>query len=371
MKSFVNYQRFTFCMAAVTAILLIACGNEQSSAVSEFYGPDDYLKVKKTDVHAHIFRSDSAIYEQALKDNVALITINVESPDSPPIDSQQYFALRQQQLSNGNVHWMATFGSANINEPGWAEKELSRLKNSFDSGALGIKVWKNIGMTVKNKDGKFIMVNDAVFDPIFDYLEKNNIPVLGHLGEPKNCWLPLEQMTTKNDRNYFSEHPQYHLFLHPDYPSYDSIISARDRLLDKHPKLKFIGAHLGSLEWSVDEMAKRLDKYPNMSLELAARMGQVQYQTLTEYKKVRDFFIKYQDRIMYGTDLGVVESDNADTIKAEAHHVWLRDWNYLTSADSLQTPFLDKKIKGLQLPKETIDRIYYKNVEKFFGIKLK
>ncbi len=371
MKSFVNYQRFTFCMAAVTAILLIACGNEQSSAVSEFYGPDDYLKVKKTDVHAHIFRSDSAIYEQALKDNVALITINVESPDSPPIDSQQYFALRQQQLSNGNVHWMATFGSANINEPGWAEKELSRLKNSFDSGALGIKVWKNIGMTVKNKDGKFIMVNDAVFDPIFDYLEKNNIPVLGHLGEPKNCWLPLEQMTTKNDRNYFREHPQYHLFLHPDYPSYDSIISARDRLLDKHPKLKFIGAHLGSLEWSVDEMAKRLDKYPNMSLELAARMGQVQYQTLTEYKKVRDFFIKYQDRIMYGTDLGVVESDNADTIKAEAHHVWLRDWNYLTSADSLQTPFLDKKIKGLQLPKETIDRIYYKNVEKFFGIKLK
>jgi len=371
MKSFANYQRLAAGLYAVTAILLISCGNGQPSAVTPFYGAADYLKVKKTDVHAHIFRSDSAIYEQALKDNVALITINVESPGAPPIDSQQYFALRQQQISHGDVHWMATFGSVNINEPGWAGKELSRLQQSFDSGALGIKVWKNIGMTVKDKNGKFIMVNDAVFDPIFNYLEKNNIPVLGHLGEPKNCWLPLEKMTTNNDRNYFKEHPQYHMFLHPDYPSYDSIISARDRLLDKHPKLKFIGAHLASLEWSVDEMAKHLDKYPNMAIELAARMGQVQYQTLTDYNKVRDFFIKYQDRIMYGTDLGVVEGNNADTIKEEAHTTWLRDWNYLTSADSLQTPFLDTKIKGLQLPKETVDRIYYKNVEQFFGIKLK
>ena len=371
MKPFINYQRPAAGLYAVIAILLISCGDGQPSAVSAFYGADDYLKVKKADVHAHIFRSDSAIYEQALKDNVALITINVESPDSPPIDSQQYFALRQQQLSHGDVHWMATFGSVNINEPGWAEKELTRLKQSFDSGALGIKVWKNIGMTVKDKNGRFIMVNDPVFDPIFNYLEQNNIPVLGHLGEPKNCWLPLEQMTTNNDRHYFKEHPEYHMFLHPDYPSYDSIIRARDMLLDKHPKLKFIGAHLASLEWSVDEMAKHLDKYPNLSIELAARLGQVQYQTLTEYNKVRDFFIKYQDRIMYGTDLGVTERDNADTIKAEAHAAWLRDWNYLTSADSLQTPFLDAKIKGLHLPKETVDRIYYKNVEKFFGIKLK
>jgi predicted TIM-barrel fold metal-dependent hydrolase len=366
-----SYRRFSSSMVicGIACFMLVqACGSKSDSK-SEYYGADDFVKVKKTDVHAHIYTADMGLYEQAEKDNVSLISINVEVPGEPPIDSQQYFALRQQQQSGGRVRWLATIGTTMINEPGWAEKELTRLKNSFDSGAIGIKVWKSIGMTVRDKKGNFIMIDDPVFDPIFDYLEQNNIPVLGHIGEPKNCWLPLEQMTTNNDRNYFREHPEYHMFLHPEYPAYDTIIKHRDNLLEKHPKLKFIGAHLASLEWDVDEIARRLDKYPNMGVETAERFGQLQYQSVANYDKVRNFFIKYQDRIMYGTDLVLFENDNRDTIQQKARALWLRDWKYFTTGDSLQSPQVNSRFKGLQLPKEVVDKVYYANADKWFGKK--
>jgi predicted TIM-barrel fold metal-dependent hydrolase len=180
-------------------------------------------------------------------------------------------------------------------------------------------------MTIRDKDSNFIMIDNPVFDPIFNYLEQNDIPVIGHIGEPKNCWLPLDQMTTINDSAYFASHPEYHMYLHPEYPSYEDIIRSRDHLLEKHPHLRFIGAHLGSLEWDVAEIAKRLDKFPNMMVETAARIGQLQYQSIQNWQKVHDFFIKYQDRIMYGTDLQADESQTPDEVRKHAHHRLTKD----------------------------------------------
>ena len=317
-------------------------------------------------MHAHSLTSHPDFVEQAKADNFTLIRMNVEVPDYPGLDTQQNYVLQLRRTYPNDIYCVTTFETATINEPGWADRQIAYLKKSFDSGAVGVKVWKNIGMTIRNKAGNFIMIDDPVFDPIFNYLEQNNFPVIGHIGEPKNCWLPLNQMTTRNDSAYFAAHPEYHMFLHPEYPSYDTIINARDHLLEKHPKLRFNGAHFGSLEWSVDEIAKRLDKFPNMSVEPAERFGQIQYQSLTNWQKVHDFFIKYQDRIMYGTDLEQVQSDNGKEVRKHAHDVWTRDWKYLTSGDSLQSPYQNVKFKGLQLPKEVIDKIYYKNPERFY-----
>ena len=110
-------------------------------------------------------------------------------------------------------------------------------------------------------------------------------------------------MTTENDRSYFRDHPEYHMYLHPEQPSYASLIAARDRFVARHPKLSFVGAHLASLEWSVDELATFLDSHPNATADLAARMTQVQYQSQSDRGKVRRFFVKYQDRLLYGSDL--------------------------------------------------------------------
>ena len=95
------------------------------------------------------------------------------------------------------------------------------------------------------------------------------------------------------------------MYRHPEFPSYEDQIVARDRMLEKHADLQFVGAHLGSLEWSVDELAKRLDRFPNMAVDMAARIPHLQVQSVKNWQKVHDFMIKYQDRLIYATDHGV------------------------------------------------------------------
>jgi hypothetical protein len=103
-----------------------------------------------------------------------------------------------------------------------------------------------------------------------------------------------------------------------------------------------------------------------MSVETAARMGQLQYQSLDNWQKVHNFFIKYQDRIMYGTDLEQSHTDNPDSVRKNAHEQWTRDWQYLTTGDSLQSTMVNRKFRGLNLPKEVIDKIYYTNANKWY-----
>ena len=368
MKSLVGKKKLLTIFLLVGMYFQQGC---QSSNRQNYYSAEDFLKIKKIDVHAHQLTARPGFVEQAIADNFKLISLNSEVPDYPPVDSQQNYSLQLRHRYPNDLYYVSAFETETINQAGWSDRQLAWLKKSFDSGAIGIKVWKNIGMTIRDKDSNFIMIDHPVFDPIFNYLEQNNIPVIGHIGEPKNCWLPLNQMTTNNDRSYFSAHPEYHMYLHPEYPSYDAIIQSRDKLLEKHPNLKFIGAHLGSMEWEVDEIAKRLDKFPNLYMEPAERFGQLQYQSIQNWQKVHDFFIKYQDRIMYGTDLEDNKTMAPEEIKKHAHEIWLRDWRYLTTADSLQSPYVDKKFKGLHLPKTVIDKIYHTNPEKYYFSKKK
>jgi predicted TIM-barrel fold metal-dependent hydrolase len=367
-KATMNFKSQHLTILPVAAVFFLQSCNTSGGHSNEYYSREDFYKVKKTDVHAHVFTTNPAVIELAKDDKFTLLNISVDAPGNPPVDSQQYYTLLLHRNYPKNIYNVTTFReTVTINEPGWSDRQLAFLKKCFDSGAIAVKVWKNIGMTIRDKDSNFIMIDNPVFDPIFNYLEQNNIPVIGHIGEPKNCWLPLEEMTTNNDRSYFKEHPQYHMYLHPDYPSYEAQIKSRDHLLEKHPNLKFIGAHLGSLEWDVDEIAKRLDKFPNMAVEPAARMGQLQYQTVNNWKKVRDFFIKYQDRILYGTDISTAQSDNADTAKANIHDTWMNDWIYFATAeDSLQSAFINSRFKGLHLPKEVLDKMYHTNAEKWY-----
>ena len=107
------------------------------------------------------------------------------------------------------------------------------------------------------------------------------------------------------------------MFLHPEYPSYEDQINARDHLLELHPDLKFIGCHLGSLEWNVDELAKRLDKFPDLAVDMSARICHLQYQSAKDREKVRDFCIKYQDRLLYGTDLSDNDGNDGRSFKMD------------------------------------------------------
>ena len=137
-----------------------------------------------------------------------------------------------------------------------------------------------------------------------NFIKSKGIPVTGHLGEPRNCWLPLSEMTVRGDSNYFARNMQYHMFLHPEYPSYEDQINARDNMVRNNPDLIFVGCHLASLEWNVDSLAARLDRYPGMAVDMSARICHLQYQSAKDRSRVRNFIIKYQDRLLYGTDTG-------------------------------------------------------------------
>jgi predicted TIM-barrel fold metal-dependent hydrolase len=173
-------------------------------------------------------------------------------------------------------------------------------------------------------------------------------------------------MTVKNDRDYFSKHPEYHMYLHPEFPSYEDQINAKNRLLDKNPGLRFDGAHLGSLEWSVDAMAEHLDRYPNVALDMAERISHLQYQSQRDRQKVIDFFTKYQDRLLYATDIWQEENANLDQLKEYVTNTWTNHWTYFATDSTMTAPEIDGNFQGLKLPKTIVDKIYRLNAEKWF-----
>jgi predicted TIM-barrel fold metal-dependent hydrolase len=223
-------------------------------------------------------------------------------------------------------------------------------------------------MDLRDENGAFVMVDHPRIDSVLTYLSRKGIPLLGHNGEPRDCWLPLEEMTTNNDRRYYGNHPEYHMYLQPEMPTHEELISRRDRVLEKHPDLKFVGAHLGSLEYDVDELAKRLDQFPNMAVDLAARMGQVFYQTANNREKVRDFFIRYQDRILYGTDLGDSGERSKEQLYESIEANWRRDWEFFVTDNEMNSSLIDQSFRGLQLPKQAVDKIFYQNAIRWFGL---
>jgi predicted TIM-barrel fold metal-dependent hydrolase len=366
------YKPFLYLRLLVVSALLLQCTSanqrlsQTNATENAYYSIEDFANVVKYDTHVHLNVDDTAFVTQARADNFRLLTVNVNPAYYPPIEEQRSIAMKLVDAYPNQLAYATTFSLDNWDSDVWQQKALNYLKESFDKGAIAVKVWKNVGMELKDKNGKFVMIDNPKFDPIIDYLAKKHIPLIGHLGEPKNAWMPLNQMTIKSNQNYFSKHPEYHMYLHPEYPSYEDQISARDRILQKYPDLIFIGAHLGSLEWSIEELAKRLDRFPNMAVDMAARLSALQYQAATNWQGVRDFFIKYQDRLIYATDLEAAGNINAPELQKRIHDSWLRDWNFFVSDLSMHSSSFDEAFKGLKLPKSVINKIYRNNAEKWF-----
>ena len=330
-----------------------------------YYTADDFEKVKKYDTHVHIYTHNEKLITEAKKDNFHLLDINgYMYPGAPPIPEQQDLAVGHVKDFPKQIDFAATISVKNFNDPNWQQETISELQRSFDKGAVGVKVWKNIGMELKDQDGHFVMIDNPKFDPVFDFIAKNKITLLSHQGEPKNCWLPVEQMTVEGDKRYYTKNPQYHMYLHPEYPTYEEQMNARDNMLKKHPDLKVVSVHLASMEWSIEEIGKRLDKYPNLSVDMAARIPHLQNRAVKDWQAVHDFFIKYQDRILYGSDMTINKESDPATIEQNARNTWHRDWKFFVTNEKL-TNSNKAEYNGLKLPREVIDKIYCKNAEKW------
>ena len=335
-----------------------------NSPEEQYYGVDDFATVKKFDVHIHINTEETFFMEQAQDDNFQFLDIVDDRPFGLPMDEQQKIAMLHLKNLSKRMAVATTFSVKNWSDENWTENTIRALKKSFSDGAIAVKIWKNIGMDLRDENGKFVMVDNAQLDPILDYLVEHDIPLLGHNGEPRDCWLPLEEMTFS--QGYYGAHPEYHMYLHPEYPSYQNQIDARDQMLEKHPDLTFMGAHLGSLEWSLDELAKRLDKFPNMHVDLT-RISNLKLHALNDRQKTRDFFIKYQDRLIYGTDRAINAATNPVAFKKNIHDRWLNEWKFYATDERISlNKFGD--FNGLKLPKEAVDKIYLQNALRILAL---
>jgi len=358
-----------------TALLIVA--TQASRAAETYYTQADFYRVEKIDMHMHLHSVSPEFMHEVQRDHFHVLSINVDYADFPPLPEQKKIAGTLLKKYPGSFAYATTFSVQDFEQPGWADQVIRQIDADLKNGAVAVKVWKNIGMEQRDSDGKLVMIDDPHFRPIFDHLEKNHVPLLGHQGEPKNCWLPLEEMTVKNDREYFGTHPQYHMYLHPEMPGYEVQIGIRDHMLSQHPALEFVGLHMASLEWSVDALAAFLDHFPNAHVDLAARIGQLQFQSNQDLEKVRNFLIKYQNRVMYGTDLELERDPQSGQacdaacrqevpFPMQARLVWLRDWQYFTSSALISVPELDNPVRGLALPKSVVDKIYYQNAQHEF-----
>lgn len=327
----------------------------------------DFKTFPKIDTHVHLETSDDSFVQVVVENNFKLLTLVTRSESPEVIRAELDYARNLHKGHPKTIGIATTISMDGFGEPEWEKNTIAWLQQSFDEGAIAVKLWKDIGMTFRNPDSTFIFIDDPRFDPIIDFIESQNKTLVNHTAEPKNCWLPLEEMTVKGDSGYFSRHPEYHMYLHPDYPTREEILAARDRMLRKHPNLRYVGCHLGSMEWNVDEMAEWLDKFPNHGLDMAARIVHFKVQ---ERDKVRNFIIKYQDRLLYGTDIGIKDQGgNINTFERAqqiVRDVWKDDWEYFTTDRILTQDDKVKEYQGLDLPVEVLKKIYHDNAMRMF-----
>jgi predicted TIM-barrel fold metal-dependent hydrolase len=331
-----------------------------------YYTMHDFRRVEKIDAHMHVYGPADRLMARAIADHFRVLTINVDAPDYPAIREQQLAAVSLRKRYPGRVAFAATFSVEDFQSAGWSAAVLRDIDAAVTQGAVGVKIWKNIGMQLRDMDGSYVMPDDVRLEPVIAYLEREHLVLLGHQAEPRNCWLPLERMTVRSDREYFEAHPQYYMYRHPEMPSQEAILAARDEMLRTHPSLRFDAVHLASLEWDVDWVADFLERFPNARVDMAARLVHLEYQAASHPDKVRRFLIRYQDRVLYGSDdaYGPLDSDPRGV--EEVHADWLNDWRFLVTSDRMHSADFAAGFRGLHLPRAVVDKIYRRNAEALF-----
>ncbi len=256
--------------------------------------------------------------------------------------------------------WCTSFDPFAFERHDHAERVIAQLGQDLADGAVGCKVWKNIGMEIRKPDGDFLMIDDPVFDPVFAFLQKHGVTVLAHMGEPRECWQPLNEASPHH--SYYKAHPEWHMFGRTGFPSHAQIIAARDHLLAKFPKLRVVGAHLGSLEHEVAAIAQRFDRYPNFAVDTSARIRDLSFQRSAT---VRQFFEHHQDRILFGTD--IVHRQRASRQSAADRRAALKHLNahyqmekaYFESDQPVNVD--GHQVQALGLPDVVLDKFYSAN----------
>ncbi|MGI9073775.1 MAG: amidohydrolase family protein [Bryobacteraceae bacterium] len=318
---------------------------------------DAFTAIRPIDTHAHAFRPDSSFYAMMDRLHLHILDIcvaNRNDPSFPNLSLKINAAKAFVKGSNGHAVLCTTFDPFKFSDAAFARQAIQQLNADFADGAVAVKIWKNIGMELKNSKGAFVLPDDPRLEPIYQDIADHGKTLVAHLAEPDSCWQPPNKNSP--DYSYYQKHPEWYMYTKPDHPSKQAILQARDHLLEKNPQLRVVGAHLGSMETSLDEIGRHLDRYPNFAVDMAAR---VIYLASQPRDKVRQFLIKYQDRILYATDLEFYPRQKTEQSIADWQTRYMTDWKFF-STDAM-VDYQGHKVRGLRLPEQVLRKIFHEN----------
>ena len=242
-----------------------------------------------------------------------------------------------------------------IDEPDFGRKEAARLEDAVRMGVRGVKIFKSLGLTIKDKSGKVVPVDDPRIDPIWAKCGELGIPVMIHVTDPKAFHAgPIDKYNERYEE--LVRHPNWS-FYGNEFPSKEEILAQRNRVIARHPNTIFIGAHMGNLPEELGRVAMWLEQYPNFYVDIDARISELGRQPYT----ARRFMIKYQDRVLFGMD----NAPNAENYRGYYRFLETDDEYFDSVPAGRQGRWM---IYGLYLPDEVLEKIYNKNALKIFGM---
>jgi predicted TIM-barrel fold metal-dependent hydrolase len=355
--------------ALVLLVFASVAGSQEKDDIRELklkdWQPKSMLKVKETrldkpkfpvvDAHNHLGGGKQlltpervAAYLQEMNEAGVRTVVNLDG------GSGEYLKETLAALDEAHPDRFLTFALIDfkgIDDEDWTDREVARLEESFKAGAKGLKFHKSLGLGVRYKDGRLMPVDDPKLDPIFELCGKHQRPVMIHTADPAAFFTPLDK---NNERwHELNEHPGW-LFYGERFPKQEELLKQFINRVGRHPNTTFIGAHFGNNVEDLATVGQWLDEHPNLNIDLDARISELGRQPYT----ARRFFLKYQDRIMFGTDT---------TPRREAFRIYYRfletDDEYFDCAAShhLQGFWM---IYGIHLPDEVLEKVYYKNAER-------
>ncbi len=327
-------------------------------------------RVHRIDVHTHIGPDGIARAVRLMNEWGIDGAVNLSGMYPGPPRSMLETQLAAAAQSGGRI---AVFMTPNFKLvraiKNYGEAMAAELAEGQRLGARGLKITKGLGLGFPAPDGKHpLAVDDPGLDPLFERAGALGMPVAIHVGDPKAFWKPVSPDNERWDE--LRVHPEW-AFNGPGLPSWQELYDAFERLVARHKKTTFIGVHFGNDPEDPDNVARMLDKHPNLYIDTAARVPEIGRHP---QEKMRRFYAKYQDRVLFGTDTGI-GPDDADMMygstgaevptRADEVRFFTSTWRYFETSDrqfESPTPIQGRwKIDGVGLPESILRKIYFEN----------
>lgn len=239
--------------------------------------------------------------------------------------------------------------------------QAEAIAQAHRDGARGLKILKTLGLYLRENitSGTLVKIDDPRFDPMWDACGQLNMPVAIHVSDPIAFFTPTDRFNERYEE--LNNHPDWSFYGH-DFPSNAELLAARNRVLARHPKTQFIVLHVGNFAEDLGNVSENLDRFPNMSVDIAARIGELGRQPRT----ARRFFDKYQDRILFGTDATPHGDEFPQQVfNDKLYEIYYRfletEDEYFDYAPAKIPPQGRWRIYGIDLPEPILRKVYFEN----------